>query len=51
MEDEVRDEPGLVLISESLVKYHDEEFCMKRPRRNIFYYPGKRIENIIDKID
>ena len=52
LEDEVRDEPGIILVGDILVRQQDEEFCVKGPRRKKFCYPGKkRVENIMDKID
>ena len=51
LENEVRDEPGFILVVDSLVRHQCEEFLMKGPRRKNFCYPGERVENITDKID
>ena len=51
LEDEVRDEPSLVLVGDSLIRHQDEEFCKQGPRRKIFCYPGKKIEDISEKVD
>ena len=51
LEDEVRDEPGVILVGDSLIRRQDEEFCLKGPMRKNFCYPGKKVENITDKID
>ena len=42
LEDEVRDEPSLVLVGDSLIRHQDEEFCKQGPRRKTFCYPGKK---------
>ena len=53
LEDEVRDEPepSLMLVGDSLVRHQDEEFCRKGPRRKHLCYPGRKIEDITEKID
>lgn len=51
LEDEVRDEPSLILVGDSLVRHQDEEFCRKGPRRKHFCYPGKKIEDITERVD
>ena len=51
LEDEVRDEPSLILVGDSLIRHQDEEFCRKGPRRKHVCYPGKKIEDITEKIE
>ena len=51
LEDEFRDKPGVIHVGDSLVRHHDEEFCMKGLRRKEFCYLGKIIEYITDKLD
>ena len=41
LEEEVRDEPGVILVGDTLVRHQDKEFCMKGPRRKNVCYPGK----------
>ena len=50
LEDEVTDEPSLILVGDSLVRHQDEEFCKKGPRRRHFCYPGKKIEDITERV-
>ena len=42
LEDKVRDEPGVILVGDSLVRRQDEESCVKGPRRKNFCYPEKK---------
>ena len=51
MEDEVCDEPGLVLVGNSFVKHQSVEFCRKDLKRKNVCYLERRIENITEKID
>ncbi len=51
LEDEVRDEPSLILVGDSLVRHQDEEFCIKCPRRKHFCYPGKTTEDLTERVD
>ena len=51
LEDEVMDEPSLILVGDSLVRHQDEEFCKKGPKRKHFCYPGKKIEDITERVD
>ena len=44
LEDEVRDEPDVALVGDSLVIHQDEEFCMKGPRRKKNCYPRKGLK-------
>ena len=43
LEGEVRDDPCVILIGDSLIRHQDEEFCVKGPRRKNFCYPGKKL--------
>ena len=36
LEDEVTDEPSLILVGDSLIRHQDEEFCKKVPGGSIF---------------
>ena len=51
LEDEVRDEPSLVLVGDSLIRHQDEEFCKKGSKRKSFCYPGKKIEDVTERVD
>ena len=51
LEDEVRDEPSVILVGDSIIRHQDEEFCKKGPRRKHFCYPGKKVEDITDRVD
>ncbi len=51
LEDEMKDEPSLTLVGDSLIRHQDEEFCKKGPRRRHFCYPGKKIEDITERVD
>ena len=42
LEDEVRDEPSLVLVGDSLIRHQDEEFCKKRQKEEAFLLPRKK---------
>ena len=49
--DEVGDEPSVTLVGDSIIRHQDEEFCKKGPRRKHFCYPGKKIEDITERVD
>ena len=51
LEDEMSDEPSLMLVGDSLIRHQDEEFCKKGPRRKHFCYPGKKIEDITERVE
>ena len=51
LEDEVRDEPSFTLVGDSLVRHQDEEFCIQGPRRKHACFPGRKIEDITERID
>ncbi len=51
LEDEVRDEPSLILVGDSLIRHQDEEFCKNGPKSKHVCYPGRRIEDITEKVD
>ena len=51
LEDEVSDEPSLILVGDSLIRHQDDEFCKKGPRRKHLCYPGKKIEDITERVD
>jgi hypothetical protein len=42
LEDEVSDEPSLMLVGDSLIRHQDEEFCKKGPRRRHFVIQERR---------
>ena len=51
LEDEVRDDPSIILVGDSLVRHQDKEFCRRGARRKNMCYPGGRIQDITEKID
>ena len=42
LEDETCDEPGFVLVGDSLIRHQDEEVCRKGPMKKYACYPGRK---------
>ena len=51
LEDQVQDDPSIILLGDSLIRHQEEEFCTKGPRRKRFCFPGCKIQDVTEKVD
>ena len=51
LQSETKLEPDVVLVGDSLVRGQDNEFCREKPRRKHRCYPGRKIEDITERVD
>lgn len=51
LENEVENDPSIVLVGDSFIKHQDQEYCRNGAKRRHACYPGRRIEDAFEEVD